>query len=68
MNVWSPVMACRDYAMAENVQWAVKSEGRQGRLLVFAHNGHVMSWKEDGRRMAKVREKPSMMGLHLRRA
>jgi erythromycin esterase len=54
--------------MAENVQWAFENEGRQGRLLVFAHNGHVMSTKEDGRRMAKVREKPSMMGLHLRRA
>jgi erythromycin esterase len=54
--------------MAENVQWAFENEGRQGRLLVFAHNGHVMSAKEDGRRMATVREKPSMMGLHLRRA
>jgi erythromycin esterase len=54
--------------MAENVQWALENEGRQGRLLVFAHNGHVMSAKEDGRRMAKVREKPPLMGLHLRRA
>ena len=54
--------------MAENVQWALENEGRQGRLLVFAHDGHVMSAKEDGRRMASVREKPAMMGLHLRRA
>jgi erythromycin esterase len=68
MSDWARAMACRDSAMAENVRWAFENEGRQGRLLVFAHNGHVMSAKEDGRRMAKVREKPSMMGLHLRRA
>jgi len=53
--------------MAENVQWALQNEGRQGRLILFAHNGHVMNAKDDGRRWANVREKPSMMGLHLRR-
>jgi erythromycin esterase len=68
ISVWVPVMTCRDYGMAENVQWAVENEGRQGRLLVFAHNGHVMNAKEDGRRMAKVRDKPPLMGWHLRRA
>jgi erythromycin esterase len=66
MNLWVRATDCRDSAMAENVQWALKNEDRQGRLLVFAHNGHVMAAKEDGRRMAKVHEKPSMMGLHLR--
>jgi erythromycin esterase len=68
MNAWARAMTCRDSGMAENVQWAFENEGRLGRLLVFAHNGHVMSAKEDGRRMANVREKPSMMGLHLRGA
>ena len=68
MNAWARAMTCRDSGMAENVQWAFENEGRQGRLLVFAHNGHVMSAKEDGRRMANVREKPSTMGLNLRRA
>jgi erythromycin esterase len=68
MNAWARAMTCRDSGMAENVRWAFENEGRQGRLLVFAHNGHVMSAKEDGRRMANVREKPSMMGLNLRRA
>lgn len=68
MSLWARATACRDSGMAENVQWAFENEGPQGRLLVFAHNGHVMSAKEDGRRMATVREKPSMMGLHLRRA
>jgi erythromycin esterase len=50
------------------VQWALKNEGRQGRLLVFAHLGHVVSGRDNGRRMATVREKPPMMGWHLRRA
>lgn len=67
MNLWVRAVACRDFAMAENVQWALKNEGRQGRLLVFAAGGHVMGAKEDGRRMANVREKPPMMGFNLRR-
>jgi len=53
--------------MAKNVQWALGQEGRQGRLLVFAHDGHVMSWKEDGPRWAEARNRPPMMGLFLRR-
>jgi erythromycin esterase len=66
-SAWIPAVICRDYGMADNVQWARENEGRQGRLLVFAHDGHVMSWKEDGRRLANVREKPPVMGFHLRR-
>ena len=68
MNLWARAGDCRDHAMAENVQWALKNEGRKGRLFIFAHGGHVLAAKGDGRRMAKVLEKPSMMGLHLRRA
>jgi erythromycin esterase len=67
-RLWARLEACRDSAMAENVQWAFENEGRRGRLLVFAANGHVMAAKEDGRRMADVREKPPLMGFHLRRA
>jgi erythromycin esterase len=67
-TLWARLEACRDSQMAANVQWAFKNEGRQGRLLVFAHDGHVMSAKEDGRRMAEVREKPPVMGFHLRSA
>jgi erythromycin esterase len=66
-NGWAVTMTCRDSAMAENVQWVLRNEGRQGRLLVFAHNSHVMNWKEEGRRWATARERPTMMGLHLRR-
>jgi len=67
MSLWVRTMTCRDSAMAENVQWALKNEGRQGRLLVFGHDGHVMSTKEAGRRVANMKEKPLMMGLPLRR-
>lgn len=63
-----PAIAARDYAMAENVRWAVDSEGPGGRVIVFAHNNHVMNWKEDGGYWAGMREKPLMMGSHLRRA
>lgn len=66
-SAWVPAFTCRDSAMAENVQWALQNEGRQGRLLVFAHNGHVMNWKDDGRRWGTVGERPPMMGLHLHR-
>jgi erythromycin esterase len=64
----APVMACRDRAMADNARWIVANEGPEGRVLVFAHNGHVLNWKEETRRMAQVRDKPPMMGFHLRRA
>jgi len=67
-NLWARASDCRDQAMAENVQWALKNEGRKGRLLVFAHGGHAGAAKAEGRRMAEVREKPSAMGLHLRHA
>jgi erythromycin esterase len=67
MQYAEPVVACRDRSMAENVRWALNNEGPNGRLLVFGHNGHVMNAKNDGRRWAKVRKKPPMMGFHLRR-
>jgi erythromycin esterase len=64
----APVMNCRDRAMAENVEWIVENEGPKGRVLVFAHNVHVTNAKDESRRMAPVRDKPFMMGFHLRRA
>jgi erythromycin esterase len=63
---WVAAFECRDSAMASNVQWALEQEGRRGRLLVFAHNGHVMSWKEEGPRWTGAPSRPAMMGLHLR--
>ncbi len=37
------VLSARDTAMAENVRWVLAQEGQAGRVLVFAHNGHVMN-------------------------
>jgi erythromycin esterase len=60
----TPVVNCRDRAMADNVGWVVENEGSKGRVLVFAHDGHIMNGQEDGPRMARVRDKPFMMGLN----
>jgi len=64
---WAVASTCRDAAMADNVQWALQNEGRKGRLLVFAHSGHVMSTLGDGRSLKEVPIKPPLMGFHLRK-
>lgn len=61
-----PLMGTRDHAMAENVRWAVENEGPGGRLLVFAHDAHVLNWKLAGGIFDAVREPPVMMGSYLR--
>ena len=61
-----PQIAARDYAMAQNVRWAMDQEGPAGRIMVFAHNNHIMDWKEEGGIWANIREKPIMMGAQLR--
>ena len=33
----------RDSAMAENTRWALEQEGERGRLVLFAHDAHVMN-------------------------
>ena len=65
---WVARFECRESAMAENVKWALDNERPQGRLLVFAHDSHVINTKFDGQQMAKARKKPAAMGLYLRRA
>jgi erythromycin esterase len=39
----------RDSVMAENAKWALSQEGDQGRLVFFAHNGHIMNALSDFR-------------------
>lgn len=56
----------RDAAMADNVQWAVSREGLHGRVLVFAHNGHVMNAVNRGSIWNALARPPKMMGVHLR--
>jgi erythromycin esterase len=39
----------RDSVIAEDVKWALHQEGDQGRLVLFAHNGHIMNALADFR-------------------
>ena len=34
--------AGRDRAMADNVLWALQREGRRGRIVLWAHNYHIV--------------------------
>lgn len=60
--------AARDAAMAENVRWALQREGAPGRLLVYAHNAHIMNGVLRGGIWSVYPEPPAMMGRHLRSA
>jgi erythromycin esterase len=55
----------RDSAMAENVRWALEREGAAGRLVAFAHNGHVMNPFVGGA-TSDFRQPPAAMGAFLR--
>ncbi len=58
----------RDAAMADNVLWVRAQEGKQGRILVFAHDAHVMNASTRGGIWSVFSEAPRMMGQHLRAA
>ncbi|WP_120694206.1 erythromycin esterase family protein [Sphingopyxis terrae] len=58
--------AARDKAMAANALWALGQEGPTGRLLVFAHNGHIMNAYTRGGIWAVYELAPAAMGIHLR--
>lgn len=49
-----------DTAMADNLLWALQEEGHDGKILVFAHNGHVRKGPEGGDYVFTA------MGEHLR--
>ena len=56
----------REKAMAANALWALREEGPRGRLLVFAHDAHVMNARSLGGMWSVYKEPPVMMGEHLR--
>jgi erythromycin esterase len=58
----------RDSGMAENVRWALEREGPDGRLVIFAHNGHVMNSSVEGGIWSAFRQPPTAMGKFLRSA
>lgn len=60
--------AARDAAMAANVRWALEREGPKGRILLFAHNGHVMNARTRGGIWSVYAKAPAAMGEHLRAA
>lgn len=60
--------AARDAAMAANVRWAHEREGPKGRILLFAHNGHVMNARTRGGIWSVYAQAPAAMGEHLRAA
>ncbi|MBC7896909.1 MAG: erythromycin esterase family protein [Cytophagaceae bacterium] len=41
-RTWAAIRL-RDSVMFENARWALDREGRGGKLIVFAHNGHSMN-------------------------
>jgi erythromycin esterase len=61
-------MNVRDSVMAVNLEWALKREGRDGRMFLFAHNGHVMSGTLRGSIWKALAQDPTPMGAHLRRS
>jgi erythromycin esterase len=60
--------SARDSGMADNVRWALQCEGAGGRLLVFAHNNHVMNGPVTGGPWSAFRVPPLAMGKFLRGA
>lgn len=60
--------AARDAAMAANALWALEREGPKARMLIFAHDGHVMNARTHGGIWAVYASRPAVMGMHLRRA
>jgi len=58
----------RNSAMADNVQWVLQREGPKGRVLVFAHNMHIMNAPLKGSVWNVFLEPPKSMGEFLRPA
>jgi erythromycin esterase len=61
-----PFVNSRDVSMAENVKWALKRSGIGGKLMVFAHNGHVMKSKMKGGLYENVVQPPNALGMYLK--
>ena len=63
-----PAASARDSGMADNVRWALEREGTNGRLIVFAHNNHIMNAPLEGGVWNAFRKPPSTMGMALKPA
>jgi erythromycin esterase len=56
----------RDTAMASNVRWLLEREGGEGRVLLFAHDAHVMNSELRGGIWSIFTQAPQTLGQHLR--
>lgn len=61
-------MNARDSAMAVNLEWVLEREGPRGRVMVFAHDAHVMNGKLTGPLWKSFAEAPTQMGARLRQS
>lgn len=59
-------MNARDSAMAENALWALEQEGAEGRILIFAHNGHVKNAPTEGGWWTPLERPAFAMGQYLK--
>ena len=66
-SAWRALEA-RDMAMADNARWALEQLGPGGRLLVFAHNAHVVNEPQRGEHRRRLAQPPRSMGQRLREA
>jgi erythromycin esterase len=64
-DAWRTLEA-RDVAMANNVMWAQHQLGPSGKLVVFAHNAHVMNAPQRGGHLSGLAQAPRTMGQRLR--
>jgi erythromycin esterase len=64
-SAWE-LVETRDASMADNVRWILEQEGPRGRVLVFAHNGHVMNSPFRGGVWNAFAKPPNSLGVHLR--
>ena len=64
-DAWRTLEA-RGVAMANNTLWALEQLGSDGRLLVFAHNAHVMNADRRGGHLSGLAQPPRSMGQRLR--
>jgi erythromycin esterase len=58
--------AARESGMADNIGWALERENPKGRLVVYAHNNHVMNSSVTGGIWSAYRQPPPAMGKLLR--
>ena len=56
----------RDSSMAENLRWALAREGPRGRVLVYAHNNHIMNSRLTGGIWTGLHITSRVLGVNLR--